>query len=171
MTTLGILSDSHGRGAITERAARLLVGRGAQALVHLGDVGSEDVLDALLQGPPVRIVFGNCDMGTAAMARYALDLGIGVDDPMGYLKLDGKLIAYTHGHLPHLLMDALDEGVDYLLHGHTHVQRDERHGRTRIINPGALFRAGVHTVALLDTAEDRLEFIEIAATPPAASRV
>jgi predicted phosphodiesterase len=25
---------------------------------------------------------------------------------------------------------------DYLLHGHTHVRRDERAGRTRIINPG-----------------------------------
>ncbi|RLS46748.1 MAG: metallophosphoesterase, partial [Planctomycetota bacterium] len=54
------------------------------------------------------------------------------------------------------------EGVDYLLHGHTHVCRDERHGATRIINPGALHRASEFTVALLDTDSDELQFLVVA---------
>jgi predicted phosphodiesterase len=50
---------------------------------------------------------------------------------------------------------------DYLLHGHSHLTRDERVGRTRIINPGALHRAREKTVALLDTATDALKFITV----------
>ena len=50
---------------------------------------------------------------------------------------------------------------DYLLQGHTHVKQDIRVGRMRIINPGALHRANPKTVALLDTAADAVEFLEI----------
>ena len=50
---------------------------------------------------------------------------------------------------------------DYLLQGHTHVKQDLRVGKMRIINSGALHRANPRTVALLDTATDSLEFLEI----------
>ena len=56
---------------------------------------------------------------------------------------------------------ALADGVDWLLHGHTHQVRDERIGRTRIINPGALQRARRYTVGLLDTESDSLDVLEI----------
>ena len=39
-----------------------------------------------------------------------------------------------------------------------HLRRDERVGRTRIINPGALHRAKQYTVATLDLSCDKLEF-------------
>ena len=50
---------------------------------------------------------------------------------------------------------------DYLLQGHTHVRQDVRVGRTRVINPGALHRANPKTVALLNTSNDFVEFLEI----------
>jgi predicted phosphodiesterase len=53
------------------------------------------------------------------------------------------------------------QSFDYLLHGHTHVKRDERVGRTRVINPGALHRAREKTVAVLDTATDMLTFLTV----------
>jgi predicted phosphodiesterase len=56
---------------------------------------------------------------------------------------------------------ALRDGADYLLHGHTHELRDERIGRTRMINPGALFRAARYTAALLDPRADRLEILAL----------
>jgi hypothetical protein len=59
------------------------------------------------------------------------------------------------------MRSALAQGVDYLCHGHTHVVRDERIGQTRVINPGALFRAARYTVALLDMAADRLEIVQV----------
>jgi uncharacterized protein len=163
---LGILSDSHGRAARTGDAVFALRRRGAELLVHLGDFESETVIDELV-GHPARVVFGNCDWSAAAMADYARHVGVGVDHPLGVIEADGRRIAFTHGHLPRLMEQAIRDGVDYLLHGHTHEVRDERIGNTRIINPGALHRARRYTVALLDTAADRLELIEIApATAP-----
>ena len=44
----------------------------------------------------------------------------------------------------------LGQQHDYLLQGHTHVPHDQRIGRTRLINPGALHRARTKTVATLD---------------------
>ena len=54
-----------------------------------------------------------------------------------------------------------DEAADYILHGHTHCKRDERIGRCRVINPGALHRANPKSVATLDTASDTLTFHDI----------
>ena len=53
----------------------------------------------------------------------------------------------------------LDQDHDYLFLGHTHVRHEERVGKTRVINPGALYRAREKTVALLDTETDKLKFL------------
>lgn len=169
MAILGLLSDSHGRAATTDRAAKLLVERGAEVLIHLGDVGTEAVIEALVQGlsptggpsPPVHLVFGNTDWNAPELGRFAAALGMQVAHPAGRLTLAGKVIAFTHGHDSALMQEALSDGVDYLLHGHTHKPLDQRRGRTRIINPGALYRASKHTAALLDVANDQLTFIDV----------
>jgi putative phosphoesterase len=51
--------------------------------------------------------------------------------------------------------------LDYVFHGHTHRRDDYREAGMRIINPGALHRAAVKTVALLDLSTDDLRFIEV----------
>lgn len=163
---IGILSDSHGRADTTARAVTALLEHGAEMLLHLGDLGSEAVLDELA-GHNARIVFGNCDGDAAALARYAELLGVGVDHPMGVVCVDGRRIAFTHGHVGRLMRQAVTEGCDYLCHGHTHAVRDERVGRTRIVNPGALFGASRYTSALLDPARDTVRWLEID-RPPAA---
>jgi len=155
---LGILSDSHGRADTTRLAVKSLTERGAESLIHLGDVGSEAVLEELV-GYPARIVFGNCDWNDRELGRYAEILGFTVDHPRGTMEIGGKRIAFTHGHLPDLMQRALDDDVDYLLHGHTHEWRDEMVGATRVINPGALFRAARYTAALLDPIRDRLDMV------------
>lgn len=157
---IGILSDSHGHAEVTGRAVRVLRERGAEVLLHLGDLGSGAVIDELI-GANARIVFGNCDWDAAGLTRYAELVGVAVDHPMGRLETAGRRIAFTHGHLPLLVRQALDERVDYLLHGHTHEVRDERVGPTRLINPGALHRARRYTAAVLDPASDAVDFIEI----------
>lgn len=167
MARIGLLSDSHGRAAVTQRAARTLIDQGVEMLIHLGDVESPEVLDALVEGvnangslhPAVRVVFGNVDLNAAELTRYAESLGIEVDHPAGRLEIDGKRLAFTHGDRASLVSRAMDAGVDYLCHGHTHKPRDERSGPTRLINPGALHRAAAYSVAVLDTAEDRLDFV------------
>lgn len=157
---IGILSDSHGRVKITARAVSTLLERGAELLIHLGDFETELVIDELV-GHECRIVFGNCDWDIKGLTRYAQAMDVRVDHPLGRLEVDDKTVAFTHGHIGRIMDQALEDGVDYLLHGHSHELRDECIGSTRIINPGALFRASRYTVAILDPGLDALEFIDI----------
>ncbi|MEM1444919.1 MAG: metallophosphoesterase family protein [Planctomycetota bacterium] len=189
MARIGLLSDSHGRAATTRRAVDLLRGAGAEVLIHLGDVGTVEVIDALcvddLDGEDqieAHVVFGNTDWDHASLATYAEDLDIVVDDPVGCLKLaqgatapalvptgatpssvapEQDVIMFCHGHEEHRIAEALAAHPRYFCHGHTHRQADTQNNGTRIINPGALFRAAAYTVALLDTATDRLTFYEV----------
>ncbi len=162
MTKIGLLSDSHGRAEITARAITCLLNAGAELILHLGDIETEAVLEELV-GHPVRLVFGNCD-DARRLGAYAEHLGLNVDHPVGSLLIDDRTITYTHGHLNSAMAAALSEQSTYLLHGHTHEPRDERVGETRVINPGALFRAARYTVALLEPSTDRLEWFELAPT-------
>jgi hypothetical protein len=170
---LGLLADTHGRVEIAAEAARLLVDAGADRLVHLGDVGGKEVLEALLVDldaggaprPPVHVVFGNTDFEIDKLARFAHALGIRVEHPVGELRIGGKIVVFQHGDDAGAMRAALDAGADYLCHGHTHERRDERLGGTRVVNPGALHRAREHTVAVLDVARDAVSFLTIPRTP------
>lgn len=178
MPKIGLLSDSHGRAATTRRAVEALLAVGAEVLIHLGDVGSLEVIDELIPVPPengpaigVRVVFGNVDWDRTAMARYAKDVGVTVDDPVGTLELPlaagsapsigPRRLIFLHGDDAAAMTAALESRPAYLCHGHSHHPRDERSGATRLINPGALFRAQSYTVALLDTDTDTLTFLPV----------
>ncbi len=170
MPRIGLLSDSHGRAITTRNGVAALLDEGAELLVHLGDVGTVDVIDALAVNLPgtvrqieAHLVFGNTDWDAPALAEYAADLGIRVDDPIGRIHLPSGELVFCHGHMPGDLQQALAEHVRYLCHGHTHRTMDIHQGPTRVINPGALFRATDYTVALLDTDTDELRFLRVKA--------
>ena len=69
MSKIGLLSDSHGRASTTRRAVQVLLERQVHRIVHLGDIGTVEVIDALVENldeagrvkPPVHVVFGNTD--------------------------------------------------------------------------------------------------------------
>jgi putative phosphoesterase len=160
---LGILSDTHDRVAAAAAGIAALKAAGAESFLHCGDVGGEGVLD-LLAGLPVAFVWGNTDWDRAALQRYAQDLGLECFGGFGEIERGGKLIAITHGDDARAVRRVLDgQRHDYLFLGHSHVKADERVGRVRVINPGALHRAREKTVATLDTTSDVLRFITISA--------
>lgn len=136
----------------------MLLDRGCSILLHLGDIGSDSVIDELV-GHNAHIVLGNCDEND--LGRYAELVGVINHHPVGRIEFDGRMIAFTHGHVEQELQRALHDGVAYLLHGHTHEVRDERFGLTRVVNPGALHRAARYTAAVLEPANDRLEIVEL----------
>ena len=156
---IGIISDSHGEVLRTRRAMSQLAASGCERYIHLGDVESVEVLDELI-GFDVVLVFGNCDW-TSQLHGYAVNVGIDVRHPADLITVDGKRIAFLHGHDEQKYQSFLNDGVEYLLHGHTHENRDEMVGNTRCINPGALHRAAVYTVAVLDTQLDSVLFLEV----------
>ena len=168
MPKIGLLSDSHGRAPTTRRAVAALLDRGAELLIHLGDVGTVEVIDALAvessEGERIEahLVFGNTDWDYEGLEAYAEDLEVQVDHPVGELETSRGALIFQHGDDVRAMQEALAAEPAYLCHGHTHQTLDEREGPTRIINPGALFRARVYTVAVLDPEADTLEFIEVA---------
>ena len=158
---LGLLSDTHGRADAAAEAVRVLRAAGAEYFIHCGDVGSESVLDHLA-GTQAVFVFGNTDWDRRTLERYAESIGVACHGSLAELTLDGKSIAVTHGDEPRLKRLLLErQKFDYLFQGHTHVPQDERVGRTRVVNPGALQRAKVKTVATVDLARDAVEFLAV----------
>ena len=55
----------------------------------------------------------------------------------GYLELEGRKLAWTHGDDKRILRDLEQSGeFDFLFYGHTHVAEQHCSGSTRIVNPG-----------------------------------
>lgn len=158
---LGILSDTHDRAGAMGEGMRLLRAAGAAFYVHCGDVGSAAVLDHLA-GEPSAFVFGNNDWDHEALRSYADAIGVRCLGAYDTLELAGRRVAVTHGDDGAIVSRVLKEQRhDYLLVGHSHVPGEQRVGAVRVINPGALHRARVKTVALLDLATDDLRWIEV----------
>jgi len=158
-TMVGILSDSHGQIARTRRAIELLQRAGATQFIHCGDVEIEEVVD-LFAGLAAHLTWGNCD-SAGPLGRYAASIGVDAQHPFGEVAIDGRRLAFTHGDSERAVSKALAAKPDYLLHGHTHLRRDERVQGVRVINPGALHRAHPFTVALLAPATGELRFLEV----------
>lgn len=154
---IGILSDTHDQVARTATAVKLLVAEGAEALIHCGDITIPDVVYECARLPGY-YVFGNNDFDQDDLRR-AMDDSDGVClGRSGEIVLGGKRIAVTHGDSSREYRRLLATRPDYLLFGHTHKTADGREGPTREINPGAIYRAPVWTVAILDLDADALRF-------------
>ncbi len=160
---VGLLSDTHDRFEAAAMAVKMLRANGAEYLLHAGDVGSQRIID-LLTGGPAAFVWGNNDWDRPSLARYAANIGVTCFDVFGEVELDGKRFAITHGDDTQTVNAVLrGQNHDYLITGHSHVPHDRREGKVRWINPGALSRASVKTVALLNTQTDLLETLQVRA--------
>ncbi|HUT01362.1 MAG TPA: metallophosphoesterase family protein [Phycisphaerae bacterium] len=159
---IGIVSDSHGETATLCRALRIFESHEVGAIVHCGDVGNTDCVEALASaGPEVYLVAGNMDRRVEELASVADGLGIHFSWEVIEVPLpDGRSLVATHGSDERILGELIhDHQFPYVCHGHTHRTRNERINGVRIINPGALSHAKVRTVAVLDTDADTVEHI------------
>ena len=163
---LGILSETHGSVVRTKAAIKLLKSKNIGTVLHCGDIGSEGVLIELiaeLQSDqiPFYAVLGNVDFDD----EYQHLLKPGEFDILGRfadLTLAEKRLAIIHGDHMAKLQDTIASGqYDYVFTGHTHVKEDRHQGNTRVINPGAVYRASQPSVAVLDLEKDDLEFLPI----------
>ena len=115
-----VLADTHNR--LPQRVSEMA--KGADEIWHLGDVCAETILDELRAlGPRVTLVRGNCDSNF----EWPLTLDL-VRDGLKF-------------RLQHIPPDSPPNDVDVVLHGHTHVPRNERRGSVLFLNPGCVTRA------------------------------
>jgi putative phosphoesterase len=164
---LGIISDSHGRSKRLALAADLLAERGAEILVHCGDILSpEDVAILGRWAECAYLVAGNMDRHiTGPLEQAAKERKVAFAADFLTVDLgDGRHLAVTHGHLDNLLEELIRGGqYAYVCHGHTHERRDARYGSTRVLNPGSLYHPKGHrrTVLLLDVDTDQVEEVDV----------
>lgn len=150
MTRIGIISDTHGQVPNTRQAVRMLESLEVKLVIHCGDIGSPEIVP-LLETWPTHYVFGNVDYDVAQLRAAIKSCGHTCHERFGSLELDGARIAFLHGDDGQLLEQTIAGGkYDLVCHGHTHVARQVRQGRTLVLNPGALYRAKPHTLAIVD---------------------
>ena len=148
---LGLISDTH--GLLRPQAVRAL--EGSELIIHAGDVGKPDVLEALQSLAPVVAVRGNVDKGEWAKALPAT----AVTEPAG-------VPIYILHNIRELKLDPAAAGFRMVVSGHSHKPvRLEQKG-VLYINPGAAgprrFKLPL-TVARVDLAVQpwQVEFVHL----------
>ncbi|PLC31952.1 metallophosphoesterase family protein, partial [Lacticaseibacillus rhamnosus] len=115
-----------------------------------GDIGSIAVGELFARWP-THFVFGNCDENTAAVAAAIDKTGQKGHGLFGELELEGVKVALLHSHERRRFREAIDGGRYRLVcYGHTHVASIDSHGDTMVLNPGAIYRASPHSIAVVD---------------------
>lgn len=147
---VGIVSDSHGHMELTLPAIRMLKALEVERVLHCGDIGSAAVVE-LFAPWPTDFVFGNCDGNRAELAVAIEAAGKTCHGEFGALEIEGRRIALLHSHDGARFHDALHSGEwDLVCYGHTHVAAIDHYGKTLAVNPGALYRANPHSLAVVE---------------------
>ena len=156
---IGILSDTHSRYDTVEKALKLLQDRKINFVLHCGDIEDSETV-WLFRGFTAHFVFGNCDTERHGIRQAVHGIGETLHDGYGFVELEGVKIAFTHGDDLRLLRELETSGAfDFLFYGHTHKAEEHRTGPTRVINPGALYRANPKTFVVLDLATRAVESV------------
>lgn len=122
MTTIGVISDTH--GLLRPEAVNAL--RGVSQILHAGDVGAPEILEKLSEIAPVTAVRGNVDRD--AWARKLPHSEV--------VEVDGVSIYMLH------ILDELDlkpeaAGFRVVIYGHSHVPKSEVKKGVLYFNPGS----------------------------------
>jgi len=121
-TVVGVISDTH--GLLRPEAVAALAG--ADLIIHAGDVGKPEVLEALCAIAPTHVVRGNID--TASWAE-ALPMTARVDV--------GKKRFFVLHEIAQLDLDPAAAGFAAVVYGHSHKPAIETRGGVLFLNPGS----------------------------------
>jgi len=119
---IGLISDTH--GLLREEAVRAL--RGSEIIIHAGDVGKPEILDALREIAPVIAVRGNVD--TAPWAQKL---------PATAVAEAGSTTIYVLHNIHELDLDPGAAGFQIVVSGHSHKPSRTEKSRILYINPGS----------------------------------
>jgi putative phosphoesterase len=147
---IGVVSDTHGHMQLSQAALRMLSALDVDAMLHCGDVGTPEIVE-LFAPWSTHFVLGNVDRGQYDWAQIIQNAGQHFHGDFGSLEWDGKRIAFLHGDDTRRLEETIRSGAwDLVCHGHTHVARQQQIDGTLVLNPGAVYRANPHSVAVVE---------------------
>lgn len=148
---IGLISDTH--GLLRDQALRALAG--SDLIIHAGDVGKPEILEALRAIAPLVFVRGNIDTGAWAS-----------EWPSTAVAEAGPVLIYVLHDLHALDLDPAAAGFHVVVSGHSHrPARAERNG-VLYLNPGSAGPRRFHlpvTVARLDLKPTpwKVEFLDL----------
>jgi len=120
---VGVISDTHG----CLRPAAIKALKGADLIIHAGDVGKPDIIEDLQAIAPVEAVRGNMDMDDWAHRLPETKL----------IKVGGVLLYVIHD-VYKIDRKPAKAGVGAVIHGHTHKPSSiEDHNGVIFLNPGS----------------------------------
>jgi putative phosphoesterase len=119
---LGVISDTH--GLLRPEAVEAL--RGAQQVIHAGDVGSPEILKKLATIAPVTAVRGNVDKDAWAQQL-----------PQTQVLEAGGISIYLLHDLTQLDVKPEAAGFRVVISGHSHIPKQEVRNGVLYFNPGS----------------------------------
>jgi uncharacterized protein len=119
---IGVISDTH--GLLRPEAVEAL--RGSDRILHAGDIGAPEILEALAQIAPVTAVRGNVDTAT-----WALSL------PETEVVEAGGVSIYILHDLGQLDLKPEAAGFRIVVYGHSHRPKIEEKNGVLYFNPGS----------------------------------
>lgn len=120
--SLGVISDTH--GLLRPQAIEAL--RDSDRILHAGDVGAPEILEALAEIAPVTAIRGNVDTGQWARALPATEL----------VEI-GSIYIYMLHDLRQLDLKPEAAGFRVVIYGHSHQPRIEEKNGVLYFNPGS----------------------------------
>lgn len=169
----GIISDTHDDLESVRKAISIFNGRRVEIVIHAGDYVFPGIVEEFrkLQGARLAGVLGNNDGEKFGLLKKFGEIGGELKPEFAELELGGLRAGVYHGTDEKLREAAIRSGLyDVFVHGHTHVKRNERVGKTLVLNPGTTRRGfpkmdggfeDEPAVIIFDTAAGKAEFVNL----------
>jgi putative phosphoesterase len=119
---VGVISDTH--GLLRDEVREAL--QGVELIIHAGDIGGEEVLEALRRIAPVVAVRGNMDKGEWALKLSETEV-VTIDETVLYVIHDATRLDLKPG----------PAGFGAVISGHTHRPVVVRRKGVLFVNPGS----------------------------------
>ena len=156
----GIVSDTHDRLPMMDKALAVFSQRGAEALIHPGDVVAPFAAKRLREWTgPLFVIYGNNDGERAGLKQVLPEIQ---DGPL-FIELGGRNILVHH--FIDWCKPSQIERAEVIITGHTHEVVHERRDGKLFVNPGECcgWVSGRCTAALLETDTLSVEILELSA--------
>jgi hypothetical protein len=159
---IGIVSDSHDNLQNIKRGVDILLNKGVDFVLHLGDYVNPNSVKAF-KGIRLIGIFGNNDGDRFRLMNAFNEIGGEIKGEFYEFKCNGLHIACYHGTEPQLRDALIACGrYDLVIYGHTHECVDETKGNTRVLNPGTIHGFGDRaTVMVFDPKNQQVEIIDL----------
>jgi hypothetical protein len=153
---IGVMSDTHDNIDKINKSINIFNDRGVEFVIHCGDVVSPFAAIPLKNLKCDYVgVFGNNDGDLLMINKVTSNRFYKMPKK---IELNKKSIIIFHEPF---IIDNIDEDVDFLLYGHTHIKDLRKKGEQIIINPGTVsgYLVGEANICIVNLSTKAVEFI------------